>query len=100
MVFSVDGFLGASPELLIRRTGDLVQSHPLAGTVARSGDAHADEALVAGLMASPKARHEHQVVVDAGRGARSAVRELTVPSEPTIMGLRNVSHLGTHIPGG
>jgi menaquinone-specific isochorismate synthase len=98
MVFSIDGFIGASPELLISRTGDQVYSHPLAGTVARSGDAHSDEALVAGLMASPKARGEHQVVVDALRAALAPVcAHLDVPAQPSVMGLRNVSHLATMI---
>jgi menaquinone-specific isochorismate synthase len=100
MIFSVDGFLGASPELLISRVGDRVDSHPLAGTVARSGDAHGDEALVTRLMSSAKARHEHQVVVDVLTEALSSVCEdLTVPEGPSIVGLRNVSHLGTHIRG-
>ncbi len=100
MVFSIDGFLGASPELLIARVGDRVDSHPLAGTVARSGDVHGDEALVAKLMSSSKARHEHQVVVDVLTEALSSVcDELTVPEQPSIVGLRNVSHLGTHIHG-
>jgi menaquinone-specific isochorismate synthase len=100
MIFSVDGFLGASPELLIRREGDAVDSHPLAGTVARSGDTHGDEALVAALMASPKARHEHQVVIDAIASVlRSSCDRLDVPAQPSVMGLRNVSHLATHITG-
>ncbi len=100
MIFSIDGFLGASPELLISRVGDRIESHPLAGTVARSGDAHGDEAHIAKLMSSTKARHEHQVVVDVLTGALSAVcDELTVPRQPSIVGLRNVSHLGTHIRG-
>ena len=100
MVFSVRGFIGASPELLIRRTGDYIESHPLAGTVARSGDVHGDQALVARLMASPKARREHQVVVDVLRETLSPLcRELDVPDEPSIVGLRNVSHLGTRIRG-
>ena len=38
MLFAVDGFVGASPELLVARTGDLVRSHPMAGTAPRSGD--------------------------------------------------------------
>jgi len=98
MVFSVDGFIGASPELLIARTGDLVISHPLAGTVARSGDAHSDEILVAGLLASPKARGEHQVVVDGLRHALTPVcAELDIPTTPSVLGLRNVSHLATRI---
>jgi menaquinone-specific isochorismate synthase len=100
MVSSVDGFIGASPELLIARTGDRVISHPLAGTVARSGDAHSDEALVAGLMASGKARAEHRVVIDVLRSALAPVCvELDVPEEPSVMSLRNVSHLATRITG-
>jgi menaquinone-specific isochorismate synthase len=100
MVFSVDGFVGASPELLIARTGDRVISHPLAGTVARSGDAHSDEALVAGLMASGKARDEHRVVIDVLRAALAPVCvELDVPAQPSVMSLRNVSHLATRITG-
>jgi menaquinone-specific isochorismate synthase len=100
MIFSVERFLGASPELLICKQGDAVDSLPLAGTVARSGDAHGDEALVGSLMASPKARHEHQVVVDSIASVLAQVcTELSVPEQPTVMGLRNVSHLATHITG-
>jgi menaquinone-specific isochorismate synthase len=100
MVFSVGGFIGASPELLIRREGLTVESHPLAGTVARSGDTRSDDALVAGLMASEKARHEHQVVVDALQDTLEQVcAEIDVPPQPSVMALRNVSHLATHITG-
>jgi menaquinone-specific isochorismate synthase len=100
MVFLVEGFLGASPELLIARTGDRVTSHPLAGTVARSGDAHSDEALIAELLASGKARGEHQVVIDVLSRALSPVcADLHVPEKPSVMSLRNVSHLATRING-
>lgn len=100
MIFSVEGFLGASPELLIKRTGEVVESHPLAGTVARSGDTRADDLLIAGLMGSQKARHEHQVVVDDLRATLAPFcTELMVPDQPEVVGLRNVSHLGTRIEG-
>ena len=100
MLYSIEGFLGASPELLIRRDGDLIESHPLAGTVARSGDTHGDEILVGRLMSSPKIRHEHRVVVDAIREALEPLcSSLDAPSEPSVLGLRNVSHLATHIRG-
>jgi menaquinone-specific isochorismate synthase len=100
MVFSIDGFIGASPELLISRSGLTIESHPLAGTVARSGDVHGDEALVARLMASPKARREHQVVVDAIASVLGGLcDELDVPDRPSVLGLRNVSHLATDITG-
>lgn len=100
MVYSVDGFLGASPELLVRRSGDSVESHPLAGTVARSGDVHGDELLVSRLMGTPKIRHEHRVVVEAIASALAPLcASLEVPDAPSVLGLRNVSHLATHITG-
>lgn len=100
MVFSMEGFLGASPELLIRRAGEVVESHPLAGTVARSGDAHGDGLLVARLLGSAKNRREHRLVVDAIAAALEPLcRELSVPETPSVLGLRNVSHLATHITG-
>ena len=100
MIYSVEGFLGASPELLVRRTGDIVESQPLAGTVARSGDVHGDEVLVARLMGTPKLRHEHRVVVDSIHAALAPLcAGLDVPETPSVLGLRNVSHLATPIRG-
>jgi menaquinone-specific isochorismate synthase len=100
MVFSIDGFVGASPELLISRRGQRVRSHPLAGTFGRSGDARADAALAAALTASAKDRWEHQLVVDSVAAALAArCAELAVPGQPEILPLRNVLHLGTEITG-
>jgi menaquinone-specific isochorismate synthase len=100
VVFSVDGFLGASPELLIQRRGATVRSHPLAGTFPRSGDPHADDLLARQLVASVKDQREHRVVIDEiDRVLRPLCATLDVPSEPTIMQLRNVLHLGTEIGG-
>ncbi len=100
MVFRVGKFLGASPELLVRRRGPAVASHPLAGTVARSGSAAADRSLVDGLMASAKDRAEHAFVIDELR-ARLApwCEELHVPERPSVLELRNVSHLETRVSG-
>ncbi|HYA44905.1 MAG TPA: chorismate-binding protein, partial [Acidimicrobiales bacterium] len=64
-IFHVEGFVGASPEMLVRKTGSQVWSHPLAGTVARSGYTATDRALEDAMLASAKDRLEHQVVVDA-----------------------------------
>ena len=100
VVFSIDGFLGASPELLIERHGSSVRSHPLAGTFPRSGDPHADELLAAELVASVKDQREHRFVIDEiDRVLRPLCAALEVPSEPSIMQLRNVLHLGTEIAG-
>jgi menaquinone-specific isochorismate synthase len=98
--FAVDGFIGATPELLIRRSGHEVESHPLAGTAARSGDPEADRRTEAALLASEKERAEHGAVVEAiTSGLRPAVTDLSVPETPSIVELRNVSHLGTQIRG-
>ncbi|MGC8511416.1 MAG: isochorismate synthase [Acidimicrobiales bacterium] len=100
MLFKMEGFIGASPELLVRRHGLEVDSHPLAGTVARSGDGCDDERLVASMMGSAKTRREHRVVVDAIAGAlRPLCETLDVPGTPSVMSMRNVSHLASHIRG-
>ena len=100
MVFKVDGFLGASPELLIERRDTHVASHPLAGTIGRSGDLATDEALIAGLLASPKERREHAYVIDDLRRTLGPLCEsLDVPDKPTVLELRNVSHLATRLSG-
>gem|GEM_PF-6958003 len=64
MVFSIDGFVGASPELLVSRDGRTVRAHPLAGTAARSGDPDIDAQQIASLHASAKDRVEHQITID------------------------------------
>jgi menaquinone-specific isochorismate synthase len=98
--FALDGFIGATPELLIRRNGKQIASHPLAGTAARSGNAEADHRAEAALLASLKERSEHRAVVDAISSALAPVVErLEVPDRPEILELRNVSHLGTSITG-
>ncbi len=100
MTFALGGFLGASPELLVRRHGRHVESHPLAGTSPRSGDPEADRRTEDALLNSPKERAEHRAVVEAIAAALSpATDELEVPERPEIVELRNVSHLGTRISG-
>jgi menaquinone-specific isochorismate synthase len=100
MLFSADGFLGASPELLVSRRGRQVRSQPLAGTVARSGDPRADERLTEAMMSSAKERQEHRLVVDqVAAGLLPLCDRLDVPDSPSIVPLRNVSHLGTPISG-
>jgi menaquinone-specific isochorismate synthase len=93
-------FVAASPELLVAREGLAVRSHPLAGTIPRSGDPHADQALSDGLLNSPKDRAEHAWVVrDVVDGLQPWCTSLDVPPAPSIVALRNVSHLGTLVTG-
>jgi menaquinone-specific isochorismate synthase len=100
MIFRIGGFLGASPELLIERHGDRVASHPLAGTIGRSGDLATDEAHIAGLLASAKQRREHAYVIDdLRRNLGPLCVSLDVPDKPTVLELRNVCHLATRLSG-
>lgn len=98
LAFSLENFVGASPELLCRRDGALVSTHPLAGTIARSGDPEEDERLARSLLASPKDRSEHGIVVDAiVEGLRAFSEGVTASKEPHLLELRNVVHLATTI---
>ncbi len=100
LAFALDGFIGATPELLIAREGAEISSHPLAGTAARSGDVAADRRSEAALLASAKDRAEHRAVVDTIATALGPLTtRLEVPAEPQILELRNVSHLATKICG-
>jgi menaquinone-specific isochorismate synthase len=93
-------FVAASPEVLVARSGTSVVSHPLAGTIPRSGDPHADQALADALLASPKDRAEHDWVVrDVVEALQAWCTSLQVPETPSIVALRNVSHLGTLVSG-
>ena len=73
--FAVDGLIGATPELLVRRSGDRVTSRVLAGTVHRSSDAGRDGALAAALLsagsasAAPPSYYpaDYQKIIDASR---------------------------------
>ena len=59
--------VGASPEALVRKDGARVTTRPIAGTRRRGADAAADERLAAELLADPKERAEHVMLVDLGR---------------------------------
>ena len=63
-MYSVDGFVGASPELLVSGTADVVRSHPLAGTTPRTGDPAADARAALARSPSTKNQIEHRVTID------------------------------------
>ena len=99
-VFADGGFVGASPELLVARTGDQVRSHPMAGTAPRSADPVVDAQLAAALIASAKDQVEHRYTIDM-------VHETLLPwcsyldeeAEPSIVAMANVQHLATLVEG-
>ncbi|MCP9947548.1 isochorismate synthase [Actinomadura madurae] len=67
--FSCAGMVGATPELLIRRTGGDIESLVLAGTTARGATPADDRARAARLFASPKDREEHRYAAEMVRDA-------------------------------
>ncbi len=100
MVFSMAGFVGASPELLVERTGEHVRSQPLAGTTARPGPAGGDDTLGPRMLASAKERQEHRLVVDAVTAALAPYcDELTAPPVPSLVPVGTLAHLGSLVTG-
>lgn len=100
ILFSIDGFLGASPELLVGRSDDIVRAHPLAGTAPRSSDPEADARLAAGLLASDKNRWEHRITIDWLLDTLLPFCSyVDAEPEPSIVTLANVHHLGTRVEG-
>jgi salicylate biosynthesis isochorismate synthase/menaquinone-specific isochorismate synthase len=91
-------FLGASPELLVRRRGAGVATVALAGSTRRSADPSVDDHLAEQLMQSDKNRIEHQIV--SRRIARKlASRSVWVEAgkEPEVIKVANIQHLATPV---
>nr|WP_204331844.1 isochorismate synthase [Geodermatophilus sabuli] len=97
--FAVDGLLGATPELLLRRTGRELSSRVLAGTAPRGAGAE-DDRLAAALLGSAKDRAEHALAVDSLVAALEPYcTTLTAPAEPELLTLANVRHLASDVTG-
>lgn len=87
IVYADGGFVGATPELLVRRTGSAVLARPMAGT---GIEAHE-------LMRSEKDAREHRLVVDAVCGALAAACTDVTADGPAPVTLTDVTHLATTI---
>ncbi len=98
--FSVDGLLGATPELLVRREKGLVTSRVLAGTIRRTGDDARDLVLSASLARSSKDLEEHEYAVRSVADALAPhCTSTNVPEAPYVLHLPNVMHLATDVTG-
>ncbi|MEV3926145.1 isochorismate synthase [Actinomadura coerulea] len=98
--FSCAGMVGATPELLIRRTGGDIESLVLAGTTARGDTPADDHARAARLFTSPKDREEHRYAAEMVRDALTPLcAHLTIPDEPELLTLPNVLHLASPLRG-
>ncbi|MFR1640880.1 MAG: chorismate-binding protein [Eggerthellaceae bacterium] len=89
-------FCGCTPELLVRKTGNELESMCLAGTCPAGGSEAERERLASELMADPKNRAEHDYVVRFIREVfRRTCYDVDVPAEPGILPLMHVQHLCT-----
>ncbi len=103
-VFAFDrggaAFVGATPERLVRLDGRRVQAASLASSRPRGATPEEDEALGLALLADPKEREEHALVVRELRSALSPVcSQLSIPETPELLRMPNVQHLYTPVEG-
>ena len=95
-----DCFIGASPERLVNKENDQVYSACLAGSMARGNTTVEDELLGKTLLNDDKNIIEHQYVVDMIKGAmEESCSEVTIPTEPLLLKLKNIQHLYTPVKG-
>ncbi|WP_432559673.1 isochorismate synthase [Granulicoccus sp. GXG6511] len=96
--YHVDGLVGASPEMLVRRENGLVTSRVLAGTIQRTADEESDRALAAHLSRSSKDLGEHDYAVQSVADALAPLCSgMNVPDAPYVLELPNVFHLATDV---
>ena len=102
--FDFAGFaaVGASPEILVRLRDGEVTIRPLAGTRRRGATPEEDKALEVELLADPKERAEHLMLLDLGRndvGRVSAIGSVKVTSQFQIERYSQVMHIGSEVRG-
>ncbi|HMP77355.1 MAG TPA: anthranilate synthase component I [Kiritimatiellia bacterium] len=85
--------VGSSPEIHVRNEEGRVEVRPIAGTRPRSEDPVEDAALATELLADPKERAEHIMLVDLGRNDLGRVCRFGTVSVPELMVIERYSHV-------
>jgi anthranilate synthase component 1 len=94
--------VGASPEVMVRLEGDRIELRPIAGTRRRGATEDEDKALEQELLADPKERAEHIMLVDLGRndvGRVSAPGSVNVSELMVIERYSHVMHIVSNVRG-
>ena len=91
--------IGSSPEILVRLEGDDIELRPIAGTRRRGKDGAEDLALEQDLLADPKERAEHLMLVDLGRNDAGRVAEYGSVEVRDLLVVERYSHV-MHIVSG
>src|SRR5947199_2584151 len=95
--------LGSSPELHVRVRGRTAELRPIAGTRPRGGDSLSDEANARELLADPKERAEHVMLIDLARndlGRIAQIGSVRVTEQMTIERYSHVMHIVSHVQAG
>ena len=85
--------VGSSPEMLVKVEGGLVEMHPIAGSRPRGDTEEEDDRLCEELLADPKERAEHVMLVDLGRNDVGRVSEIGSVHVTELMDVRRYSHV-------
>ncbi len=85
--------VGSSPEMLVKVEHGTVEMHPIAGSRPRGADEDEDDRLAAELLADPKERAEHVMLVDLGRNDLGRVSEIGTVRVTDLMDVRRYSHV-------
>ncbi|MBM4288849.1 MAG: anthranilate synthase component I [Deltaproteobacteria bacterium] len=94
--------VGASPEILVRLEGNKIELRPIAGTRKRGETPEQDKALEEDLLADPKERAEHIMLVDLGRndvGRVAAIGSVKVTELFAVERYSHVMHIVSHVEG-
>lgn len=94
--------VGASPEILVRLENDTVTVRPIAGTRPRGKNLQEDSALAADLLADPKERAEHVMLMDLGRndiGRVAQIGTINVTENMQIEHYSHVMHIVSNVEG-
>ena len=97
--FSVDGLIGATPELLVRVIGESVESLVLAGSIRRGGDDAEDERLGRELLDSAKNGREHEISVSDVSAVMGGLCTGLEVGDSGLLKLANVQHIATTVRG-
>jgi len=99
LITGADGtaFVGASPELLVRRSGMRAYAQPMAGSVARGATEADDERLARRLEDSAKDVAEHRLAADFVVDALKPFSETVTAHPPEVVRFTNIQHLATAV---
>lgn len=85
--------IGSSPEMVVKLEGNQAETRPIAGTRPRGNNDDEDKAIITELLADPKERAEHVMLVDLGRNDLGRVCHFGSVETPLFMSTEKYSHV-------